>query len=284
MKVIDITFETIIGAVKHQIRCFAVTVLGFLLLGIAAGFLYAGRYETIAGGRAEPMQEVIFPEIRDETYYQECAGTLQTACDNLWTALALLSNEKTLTESQATVLSGYTQQLETVADEVCTPLAVTLSQTGALYVPEGQMDQLRQRYEESLEQAKRYQLSAETVWGRFTQLRILYYEYLLEELQVNRDKIVEDSLQMEESLEAARGQINELIQSVNQTFSQLAEENYLDILVSYSATGNLQITVNHTYEASSEREAFLIFVLLCVLVGICVGAFLSVYREGKGRR
>lgn len=281
MKIVEITFQTICNAAKHQIRYFSITVLLFLLLGIGAGFIYAGQFETIGAGKADELKSVDFAkETYDEEYYKNCSNALQNGCANVKEYLDIVSKEKTMTETQRELISDYRKQAAAFDKKTCQPLTSELNQTGALYVPSGQIDTLIIKYEELLQRAKQHVDKTETFSSLF-RLRVRYYENLLEQLREYPDVLANESKQMENSLEDARKELNELLNAVNQSMEEIAEKNHLNIYVSYGDDEKIQVVVNHTHSASSSEEAFIIILLLCAMVGICLGLFISVYREGK---
>ncbi len=282
MKIVEITFQTICDAAKHQIRYFCVTVLLFLLLGVGAGFLYAGQLETTAAGKADGLESVDFSkETYDEEFYKNCSNALQNGCANVKEYLDTVSQEKTLTEAQTELLKEYRNQAAVFDKKICQPLESELNQAGALYVPPGQIHALIEKYEKLLQKAKLHVEKAESELNSLFEMRVRYYENLLEQLREYPDVIAGESRQMENSLEDAKKGLNDLTNVVNQSVEKISQENHLNIYVTYGDDGKIQAVVNHTHSASSSEEAFIIILLLCAMVGIGCGLFISVYREGK---
>lgn len=321
MNVYAITFQTVLSALRHQWKRILVSVLLFALLGGAAGFLFRGRGAAEAGGGARPLNQVDFAQVaRTQDYYTGCLRLLTDTMDNLnnyitsvsANALPTAAQEVEAQEAEALeTLKALSREAAALQSDRLTPLSGALYAAGAVYAPEEYLDNLAGRYARDLASIRMDLISAEAAMETLRQMDAPQYdgshsdsyttllsqaaqygsllraqavtEEQLEKLTNHMPEIRAECRRVERELEAARGELNALLDRFAPLADELAEEFGLTFTPA-GTSGVVDITVTHSHRASSAGESFAAIVVFCVLVGLCFGVFLAVCREAKSSR
>ena len=123
------------------------------------------------------------------------------------------------------------------------------------------------------------------------------YEKRLDLLKNEPERIEKNVQLLEKALKSGKEQLNLIIETLDYIVGRIAEENHLNIkIITYSQSylkkmANdesetvtekevFEIGVGHTFGVSLARDAFIVLIVFCTLVGICTGAYSAICREG----
>lgn len=310
MQLAEITVSTILNAFRHRWKFFLIVVLVFVVLGIGAAFLFSEQLAAPADGGAELLEPANFSEVYlDADYYTACQAVLTTRVSELETVLNRVSSESTLTEDQLLTLEDLQRSLEAYRRTDLAPIEAAWAAPDALYIPEDFIEETIAEYTISRENTQNSLYAAEFAVelistmdapdvgtedinstyaallsraAQYAQLQLTLqsYDILLDRLTNDRTEVVADGHWMEQQLETAKDNLNDVEASINQTVNGIAEENHLNITAEYVGT-EVQVTIDHTHGLSTSREAAQILVIFCTLTGICVGMYLAICIEIK---
>lgn len=319
MKYKEISFQTLLNALRHHWKAYLLIVAFFCLLGAGAGWWYAPRAAVSGGWEVQPLSTVDFSKIEeDETYYANCSAALNAAYVNANQYLSTLNADSTITEEQREMLTALSGQLTLLLEKDYQPIKDALSATGRLYLPKAVREDQAETYAQKLSTARLNLLQAEAAADlirsmdapdvgtdeinsayaallsqaqRYTQLQrdIPLYEELLRQLREDTDLLDENCREMDLLLNAAAKHLDGFLEDMTELAEEIAAENGLCLSVEYGAEGTdaadtATITLSHTHRAASGEEAFAVMTLFCALVGICGGAFFTVCLELYGRK
>lgn len=319
MKYKEVSFQTLLDALRHHWKAYLLIVALFCLLGVCAGWWYAPKAAVSSGWEVQPLSAVDFSEIEeDETYYANCSAALNAAYTNANQYLSALNADSTITEEQREALDTLRGQLTLLLEEDYQPIKDALSVPERLYLPKAVREAELESYETKLASARLNLLQAEAAADlirnmdapdvgtdeinaayaallaqaqKYTQLQrdIPLYEELLRQLREDTDLLDENCREMDRLLNAAASRLDRFLSEMTDTAEEIAAENSLLLSVEYGAEGTdtadtATITLSHTHRAASGEEAFAVMTLFCALVGICGGAFFTVCLELYGRK
>lgn len=309
MNVYSITFQTILNAFRHQWKRILVSILLFAMLGGTAGFFFRGRGTAEAGGSAQPLTRVDFAQVaRTQDYYSGCLDLLTNTMSNLNSYIASVSANAAPSPERQETLAALRREAAVLQSSQITPLQSALREAGAIYAPEEYLDGLADRYAQELATLQMDLISAEAAAETIRQMDAPDYdgnftgsyatllsqavqygtllrtqavtEKYLDELTNHMPEIRAECRRVEGELETAAEGLNALLDRFISLADELAKEAGLTFAPT-GTSGRVEITVTHSHRASSAEESFAVIVVFCVLVGLCLGAFLAVCREAK---
>lgn len=318
MNAYTITFQTVLDALHRQWKRILVSILLFALLGGAAGFLFRGRGAAEAGGGAQPLNQVDFAQVaRTQDYYTGCLRLLTDTMSNLNNYIASVSANALPTAAQEVepqeaealeTLKALSREVAVLQSDRLTPLSGALNGVGAVYAPDEYLDNLADRYARDLASIRMDLISAEAAMETLRQMDAPQYdgshsdsyttllsqaaqygsllrsqavtEEQLEKLTNHMPEIRAECRRVERELEAARGELNAILDRFDTLADKLAREAGLTFTPA-ATSEKMDITVTHSHRASSAGESFAVTMVFCVLVGLCLGIFLAVCREAK---
>lgn len=307
-----ITFQTLCNAVKHQYKIWLLTILVFTVIGAGAGFLYASRGSSSQAGGAQPLEGVAISQVPyNEEYYFTMLNAIEEYAADCSRYLNQLLEEGSLTEEQIKSLKGYSEALVDYQKMQIIPLKEMLASSARIFVPDEFQSVLIEKYEDKLINARWWfestklaaelaksieaprvdnesamksyadildQASQHSLW----EVEIQSLETKLNLLKNDAAQVHADGAIAENTLDAAVQSLQSIVNGINHTVNDIAEKNHLEITMDQSSEG-LITSIRHTHAASSTRESFFIMVIFCLLVGICCGFFLAVYRECRAQ-
>lgn len=310
MKYPEISFQTVLNAIRHHWKRLLVTILLFTLLGAGMGAMFADRAAAPAGGAATPLEDVSYDEVYyDKDYYSSCKEHLFLRYADAITYVNGVFADISLSEEQKLRLTDLLEQLEEFKKTTLLPISNAWAKENALYIPTDFIADEITYYENLLENTQlnlikseaavdllrtmdapdvgseaitnTYQslLSAAAQYGNL-QVQAMQCEARLEKLG-DSTSIAADARWMEQQLKSTTTAFNRLQAKVCQALDEIAAENDLDIQLTYVGD-TPQVNIGHTHTLATSQEAFSIMVLFCSLVGACFGVFLAVCREASG--
>lgn len=312
----EISFQTLLNALRHHWKAYLLVVAFFCLLGAGAGWWYAPRAAVSGGWEVQALNAVDFSEIReDDEYYANCLAELAAAYSNAGQYLSALSDDGTITTEQREALTALRGQLNILKEEDYQPITAALAAPNKLYLPKAAREAQIEAYEQKLSAAQLNLLQAEAAADlirnmdapdvgtdeinatyaallaqaqKYTQLQrdIPLYEELLRQLREDTDILDENCREMNRLLSTAAKHLDSFLEDAAGLVEEIAAENNLIVSVEYGAAGTdtagtAAVTLSHTHRAASGEEAFAVMTLFCALVGICGGAFFIVCLEIK---
>lgn len=316
MNVYSITFQTVISAFRHQWKRILASVLLFALLGAGGGILFWGRGMAEAGGGAQPLEPVDFSQAaRTRDYYTDCLKLLTNTMTSLNTYFSSLDanigvNLKGQEEPETLeALDALRREADVLQSSRLKPLESALGEAGAIYAPEEYLDGLADRYAQELATLRMDLITAEAAVETIRQMDAPDYdggfsgsynallsqavqygtllrtqavtEKYLDNLTNHMPEIRAECRRVERELEAVRGELNALLDHFTPLADELAKEAGLTFTPMVNTSGKTEIQLTHAHRASSAGESFAVIEIFCVLVGICLGAFLAVCQEAK---
>lgn len=306
----EITFSTMLAALKHHWRAWLMTIAVFALLGVMSAVLFAGG-DVTAAGMAEPLEPIDRTEIEQgPEYYEKLFQAIQEKYADVELYISTLNGDTTVTEEQSKALIDlYWKKMVPIYKKVLTPLQEKLSSQSTLLVPPRYLDRLREDLEDNLLTAQQDILLAETAVDLLKNMEAPrtdnesvvreYAELLkqaaslgkhrvtaeicqrkLDQLENNALEIRQESEAFEEALEKALEEQEALLDEVYANAANFAKENHVNVLLENDEGGDLKVTLQHTHSGDSSEQTAPVLFLFCVLVGVCAGAFLAICLEG----
>lgn len=312
----EISFQTLLKALRNHWKAYLLTVAFFCLLGAGAGWWYAPRAAVSGGWEVQALNAVDFSEIReDDEYYSNCNAALAAVYTNASQYLSTVSYDSTVTAEQQAALTSLRGQLNILKEEDYQPIPTALAAFNKLYLPEAARASEVESYEQKLAAAQLSLIQAEaaadlirnmdapdvgtdeinTTYAallsqaqKYTLLlqQISQYEDRLRQLREDTDILDENCREMDRMLNTAAKHLNSFLEDAAGLVEEIAAENNLIVSVAYGAAGTdtantATVTLTHTHRAASGEEAFAVMTLFCSLVGVCGGAFFTVCLEIK---
>lgn len=309
----DITFRTLLSALRHRWKFLLIFIAACLLAGVACGFLFADRASAEGSGGAPQWQSVDFESVTlDLNYYSNCYTSLSQKSGTLYTYVNSVCLDTTMTEDQYQCLLSLCKEITEYQEKVLTEISKDLSALDAFYIPSSLRQDAVQEYTWLRDSTRDQMVKAENAMallqsiGGLTstnedinatyasllsqaaeygqlQLNLEKYEKILDRLENDYTRVQADSWKMKSQLEQAAADLNELGQECYQTVQEIAVENHLDITASENGK-ELTVSIDHTNRPATRQEAFLAFVLFFGLVGVGVGGYAALWQECKHQR
>lgn len=305
----EMTFSTMLVALKRHWKAWLLTVMVFVLLGVAAAFLFAGG-DVPAAGHAEPLEAVDKTELeKNRDYYTSLLQTIRSKYSEMEVYVSTLFGDATSTAEQQKVLTDfYWKKMAKAYKKTLDPIQKELSKTENLLVPVEYLDELQEDMEDELSATQRnIQVSLTAVdllksmetprtenesvvkeYAKLMSQAAALGEYQvaaeicqrkLDRLESSAFEVRQASRAVENSLEKALEEQIALLDEMNAFGAGFAEANHVNILLEKNEDDSLKVTLEHTHGADSPRQTAPVLFLFCVLVGVCVGAFLAVCLE-----
>lgn len=319
MKYKEISFQTLLDALRHHWKAYLLIVALFCLLGVGVGWWYAPRAAVSSDWEVQALITADFSDVReDEEYYTNCLMELAAVYSNANQYLSTLNDDSTITAEQREMLTALRGRLNILKKEDYQPIQEALAVTGKLYLPKAARATQLEAYEQKLTSARLSLLQAEAAADliqnmdapdvgteeihatyaellaqalNYTRLQrdIPLCEELLRQLREDADLLDENCREMDRLLNTAAAHLDSFLAEMTETAEAIAAENSLILSIEYEADGTdtantAVITLSHTHRAASREEAFAVMTLFCALVGICSGAFFTICLEVKRRR
>lgn len=305
----EITFASLLGAVKHHWKLLLLTLVLFSAAGAATGWLYADREAAEAAGGADALKPLsVTAKADDMDYYTAYRSALTQSADNAQIYLNALLGLPGLTDEETAALTARQTELTDFSKRVLAPISTKLSAVDAIYVPESCLPALTAQYQNSLASVQRELIAAEaaaeiiknmdapateneTILSYYNSLLSSAYNYpsylrdqaaytlRLERLENDADAIRADCRALEAMEDEAAQTLDRLTEALSALADTLAKEHCLQLQTDYNEAGTLSMTVLHTHADASAQDNFLLMWLFCTLCSLCVGAFLAVCRE-----
>lgn len=303
----NITFETVFNAIKHQMKFMLLTVLIFALVGAGAGWWYARNTEVPASGHAEALAPVDYSQVPySYNYYIDSQNYLIASYNNTKIYINFLLENINISEEHRTRLLDCSKRLEEFDGSSITLLQALLRPRDTLFIPPEFMDDAVIRYEGVLRNIELNLIEAENAkellqsmdapnvenndynsllslaaqYGSY-QMKKQEYTAILDQLRNNPDQIRTQSRQAERLLQTLAAKLNVLTEELSQIADQIANENAVNLSLTYLDNDSIEIELTHTHTAASSEENFAVLFLFCILVGICCGLFFAICREAK---
>lgn len=304
-----LSFQTVLGALRHQKKVFCAVVCLFALLGGAAGWFYAGRASAAAEGSADRLAvartEELLPSV---TFYSDYQNALTIARSNVSQYLEVMQSSG-LSPEQKKAADALSLRLTELDAKLLSPIRTTLSLPTGIYVPEAFLDEYARSIEQQLLEVRLNLLSEEAanellktmnlpalsdekILNTYNQLFSRASNYGTDLLRLDiltqqtakladREALIADGQQLEQALKQAERALDTLIDDVNAFASTVAAENFLDLRLTYDDTGRVTAELTHTHDAIPPQDNFLLMFIFCTMVGVFLALFLSVAREAR---
>lgn len=304
-----LSFQTVLGAIRHQKKVLCSVICLFALLGGAAGWFYAGRTAADADGSADRLVGAHTKELLPGvTFYSDYQSALAIACSNASQYLEAMQKSG-LSPEQKEAADALSLRLAKLDAEQLAPIRATLSLPTGIYVPETFLDEFANSLEQQLLEVRLNLISEETAYELLktmnppdlsdeknlntynllfsrassygTDLRRLDILTQQTEKLADREALIADGQQLEQALKQAERALDALIDDVNAFASTVAAENFLIFRLTYDSTGRMAAELTHTHDAILPQENFLLMFVFCTMIGVFFGLFLSVAREAR---
>lgn len=282
MKFYEITFETMIQAVRNRWKTVLLTVLGFAVLGAGFGFAASRAGDIVGAGRADTLALLELPAAADDKdYYFDYASSIHALCDDAELYLEKLSEETTLTEEQQALVMSLQEELSVWKEDCLTEIEGLGMNAYRPCVPEAFVSQEKDLCEaklldfgakrdaaqmaadllESMESAALAQTGAEDAYEELVKTAAALPEYQrvadifearLEWLDAP-DEMFANARRLDELLADGADSLNALVGKVNAAAQAIAEESHLIIHmhVGHADRGYSELEPN---VASEEKE------------------------------
>lgn len=310
MKYPEITFQTVLGAIRHQWKVLLVSVVLFTLLGVGTGFAFAEKGAAPDAGEAVALEDVSFDSILPSAgYYERCKNSLIKRQKDVVDYIQQVSADHTITKEQRALLNEQLRLLQNYKDSALLPLQIAWLDQGAIYIPEEFIASQTALYESRAASTRLSLIRTEAAVellktmdspdaesdkanniyssllsdaAKYGSLKVALtkYEAALSQLKDHTDEVIAQSHQMEQQLNAAKSELNQLQEELSTVLDTIARENHL-LLNADFAGDKMAVTITHTHDLATSQEAFEILVIFCCLTGICLGLFLAVCQEAK---
>lgn len=310
----QITFSSLIRAVKHQWKVLLAALLVLSITGAGTGYWYAGHHTVSANGGADALKAGIADvSPADEQYFSDYYGILSLRRQNIQTYLDTLKGLTPLSDEDTASLKALQKEIDSVHKAYLSPISERLNAADELYIPDACIPKAIERYRNKLASLQRELPGAEaaaeiiknmdapvleddstrTYYNALLTRAYNYTSYLidrdkyskyLEQLENDPDAVGANAREMAELEGQAAQELEQIEARASACAEELAQAKYLQIINTYSDDGTLSVTVNHTHGAASAQENFLVIWIFCTLCGICIGAFLAVCKEAEAAK
>lgn len=331
MRHFDISYGTIISAVRNKWKSVLLTVFCFSFLGLVVGFLGHKHGDIQGSGSAEALKLISVDSIPyDANYYIERTSSVRALYDDLGMYLDAIYENHTLTERQLTHVKSLRDELKTIGKTYLDDIVALGHNESQPCIPVEFLQEEIQRcevlyatYKSDLESAQAAKdlldiinedsldgKDSETAYQTLLQTAATLPEYMrVSEIFDTRlewlnspDEISKNNQKLSILLDDAVRALNELAGKSNSAAMQIAEDNHIHIKLHYTgadrgyyslipvlgeqipAKAPLEVGIAHSFTVSRAEDFFVVTVLFCTLVGICVGAFFAVCREATGKK